>query len=62
MLVQDLQMTYRSDLMHAKVLQSLQRQLHCIEQRQTYQHLLNRFKAHMTVRELFDLLVDTCSS
>ena len=48
--------------MHAKVMQSLQRQLHCIEHRQTYQHLLNRIKAHMTVRELFDLLVDTGSS
>ena len=48
--------------MHAKVMQSLQRQLHCIEPGQTYQHCLNRFKAHMTVRELFDLLVDTFSS
>lgn len=48
--------------MHAKVMQSLQRQLHCIEHGQTYQHCLNRFKAHMTVRELFDLLLDNFSS
>ena len=48
--------------MHAKVMQSLQRQLHCIEHGQTYQHCLYRFKAHMTVRDFFDLLLDNFSS
>lgn len=48
--------------MHAKAMQSLQWKFHCIEHGQTYQHLLKRFKAHMTVRELFDVLVDTFSS